>query len=184
MVKSEGSKHYMEPTDNWIREHDRSHRDETDAPLAKAVDRFQNELHKSGRKMRNKWTNAQSRTVPHHIAEDTLREVIMKLRAASYRGAAPGGHDFLHLFKSMDKNHSGVLSYSQFARGVKKLCPVTVTELHAVFDAFDEDSSGTVDYVEFVKKLRGSTLVTEEELLAEDRPSKKQNRSPRNHNGQ
>ena len=152
-----GHKHYMDKTQAWRIEHDQR-RVSTFEPLAKAQDHFSKILStdQSRDNREVKWEkNTASLTHHHHFSDNVLNEVLSKLRAASYRYAGKHGHDFEHLFHHMDTDGDGRLSYEEFSHGLKKFCPLTDREMHAIFKKFDVDGSGNVEWVEFVSRLQG-----------------------------
>jgi len=67
-------------------------------------------------------------------------------------------------FEAMDQDHSGSLSYDEFAEAVRKACPVNLSdlEMQKLFMEVDKDNSGQVNYHEFTTEFgKGSIFVPE-----------------------
>ena len=75
-----------------------------------------------------------------------------KLNAAAFER---GGQDLTHLFNLMDTNHDGHITRDEFAHTVRRLCPITKSELDVVFRAFDQGGSGMIHLEEFLSMVRG-----------------------------
>ena len=137
--RGHNKKHYMDKTETWKTEHD-PRRVSVFEPLAKSQDHFSKILStdQARDKREVKWEkNSASLTRHHHFSDNSLNEVLAKLRAASYRYAGKHGHDFEHLFHHMDTDGNGRLSYEEFSHGLKKFCPLDNREMHAIFKKFD-----------------------------------------------
>jgi Ca2+-binding EF-hand superfamily protein len=59
------------------------------------------------------------------------------------------------LFKSMDKDHSRKIDYSEFKTGMRNLglADLTESEIRNLFNEFDSKKDGKIDYKEFVTAL-------------------------------
>jgi hypothetical protein len=82
------------------------------------------------------------------LSQDEVNTIKKRLLAASY---AQSGSDIAALFARLDKDHNGVLSYTEMYSVVQRLTPGLVTKRQFVQLLYevDKDGDGTVDYEEF-----------------------------------
>ena len=118
--------------------------------LANEEQNWEKSLH--GDQHQGSWVLTTPHSSAHHISKSALREVLCKLNAAAFER---GGQDLGHLFNLMDTNHDGHITRDEFAHTVKRLCPITNSELEVVFSAFDTGGSGMIHLEEFLSMLRG-----------------------------
>jgi len=85
------------------------------------------------------------------FTEAELEEVKRRLRAAAY---TIGGVDLAHLFRYLDRNRGGTITFDEFCRGIrrghvsKEL--LSDRQLKWLFNMVDVDKSGSVDLQEFI----------------------------------
>lgn len=67
------------------------------------------------------------------------------------RDALPRGADLRRLFRQLDSNGDGVLTTTEFKRGLRNLTQRNLTKanIEAIFELIDEKGDNTVDYREF-----------------------------------
>lgn len=85
------------------------------------------------------------------------------IRAFLLKSKASKRQTFLNdLFKSMDKDHSRKIDYSEFKHGLFHLglTDLTEGEIRKLFNEFDTKKDGKIDYTEFVSVLRPSLSTT------------------------
>ncbi|GJP29313.1 hypothetical protein CLOM_g13864 [Closterium sp. NIES-68] len=70
------------------------------------------------------------------------------------------------LFKGMDKDGSGSITFAELKQGMKKLGnPMSEEQLHEIMEAADVDRSGTIDYTEFITATMQMNKVEKEEHI-------------------
>jgi Ca2+-binding EF-hand superfamily protein len=87
---------------------------------------------------------------------ETLRRLHGRMQAASY---TMGGQDWPKLFKKIDKDHGGTLSFAELLKAVRMKMQIPHTDVpdftvREFFRILDEDSSGEIDVAELVAFLK------------------------------
>ena len=89
------------------------------------------------------------------ILEHSVKKQLLK-KAAEH-------DDVYSLFRSLDKDGSGALSDSEFARGLKKLgCRLSKKQSASLLACFDVDGDGTISYSEFLRFVTASPSMDKE----------------------
>ena len=104
--------HYMDVTEDWIREHDLSVKDK--ATLASADKSWEQTLH-SAKIGQGDWTLTTPHSKAHHVADDAFTEILLKLRASAY---------------VFTISKLGVGTHSHYASNTHKSNPHTHTHTH------------------------------------------------------
>eukprot|EP00743_Colponemidia_sp_Colp-15_P012646 GILK01014465.1.p1 GENE.GILK01014465.1~~GILK01014465.1.p1 ORF type:complete len:373 (+),score=78.58 GILK01014465.1:146-1120(+) len=69
------------------------------------------------------------------------------------------------VFKAIDKDHDGLLSYDEFEQGLSKLPNMNREEIRRIFTSLDQTNSGFVHYSEFLAAaMQARIVLTEPEL--------------------
>ena len=79
------------------------------------------------------------------------------IRAFLLKSKSSNRQTFLNdLFKSMDKDHSRKIDYTEFKQGLRNLGLIDITEaeFRSLFSQFDLTKDGKIDYQEFVSVLK------------------------------
>lgn len=85
------------------------------------------------------------------IAENLSEEEIMGLKA---------------MFKSMDTDNSGTITYEELKAGLPKLgTRISESEVRQLMEAADVDGNGTIDYIEFISATMHMNRMEKEEHL-------------------
>jgi Ca2+-binding EF-hand superfamily protein len=81
---------------------------------------------------------------------DLIRTFLLKSKAANRRSFISD------LFKSMDKDHSRRIDYTEFRTGLRNLGLIDITEneFRRLFNTFDVNKDGLISYDEFVAALK------------------------------
>ena len=82
------------------------------------------------------------------ISREQIHTVRHKLRAAAY---GTKGVNLSKEFARMDKNHDGVLTYTEFLHTVRRLTPLTDKQCEVLLYLVDENEDGLIDYEEVEK---------------------------------
>eukprot|EP00475_Leptophrys_vorax_P030938 TRINITY_DN4668_c0_g2_i1.p1 TRINITY_DN4668_c0_g2~~TRINITY_DN4668_c0_g2_i1.p1 ORF type:complete len:487 (-),score=78.41 TRINITY_DN4668_c0_g2_i1:262-1722(-) len=70
------------------------------------------------------------------------------------------------MFKEMDKDGSGSITYDELREGMRRLgSPIPPEHLQAIMEAADQDHSGTIDYTEFITATMQMNSVEKEEHI-------------------
>ncbi|XP_075245194.1 crustacean calcium-binding protein 23-like isoform X2 [Convolutriloba macropyga] len=86
----------------------------------------------------------------------------------------PGGiRDIGRIFKNMDEDDSGQISFLEFQQGVAEIgCVLDHYELQQAYEAIDTDNSGSISYQEFLVELRDKVMNRIRERMVRDAFSK------------
>ena len=95
--------HYMDVTEDWVREHDLSVRDKP--TLASADKSWEQTLH--GAKIgQGDWTLTTPHSKAHHVADDAFTEILLKLRASAYVVFEREAREYLFSYSLTQRTHS------------------------------------------------------------------------------
>ena len=88
----------------------------------------------------------------HGISKEKLSLLHHKLRAASIMGTR--GRNVRAFFKRIDKNHDGIVSKEEFRDALKRLLPLSETEMSMVWKLVKHEKDGeSIDLKEFAEFL-------------------------------
>lgn len=95
---------------------------------------------------------------------------VEKLRNLCLSRGSTGILGFGKVFRRMDDDHSGSLSYAEFDKGLRDCGFVgedglTKQDVQQLFAQFDSDSSGSISYEEFLSSIRPPLNVTRTKLI-------------------
>eukprot|EP00941_MAST-03F_sp_MAST-3F-sp1_P002277 g2277.t1 len=90
------------------------------------------------------------RVKAQRILPEDISKLRKKLRAESY---GIGGMNFAELFRRLDKNKDGSLSWDEISSKVKKLAKLGEKDMRALRRVIDQNGDGEVDLEEFVAFL-------------------------------
>ncbi|XP_063716422.1 calcyphosin-like protein isoform X2 [Symsagittifera roscoffensis] len=105
--------------------------------------------------------------VRHMLTQST--DPVERIRlTALLRG--PGGiRDIGRIFRNMDDDNSGQISFSEFQQGVTAIgCVLDHCEMQKAYDQIDSDHSGSISYEEFLENLRDKIMNSIRERMVQE----------------
>jgi Ca2+-binding EF-hand superfamily protein len=92
---------------------------------------------------------------PKVVNDDMLKKISGRMKAAAYTN---GGQDWAKLFKEMDKDHDGEISWTEFYSMCRRVLKLTdpEPELKAIFQFLDSDGSGEISIDELISLVKGA----------------------------
>lgn len=109
--------------------------------------------------------------VPNVAGDPKSRSVLEKVRAViTKRGGMNGIRTLGRLFRIMDDNGSGTLTYDEVGEGLRDMGlrgedALSKKDCTKLFSIFDKDKSGTVSFDEFMRAIRGKMSTKRKHLV-------------------
>lgn len=109
--------------------------------------------------------------VPNAAGDPKSRSVLEKVRAViTKRGGMNGIRTLGRLFRIMDDNGSGTLTYDEVGEGLRDMGlrgedALSKKDCKKLFSIFDKDKSGTVSFDEFMRAIRGKMSTKRKHLV-------------------